>query len=75
MMMKKDLSIYNTVDIASGCSAREFEYAIRKFYLGEYDAMTEVTLECELTSGERTTNCGSANVTDHIYTIKLQKSI
>ena len=74
-MMKRDLSIWTSEELPAGCSARNFGYAVRRFYIEEHGAVPEVTLECELSSGARTPNCGSANVTDHIYTVRVPRSI
>ena len=61
--------------VDAGCSADDLKNTIKGYYNKQFRVTPEVTLECELDDKTITPDCTSDNVAEHIYTIKVPKSI
>lgn len=73
--LKENLEYFRTAEIVSGTSANEMRNKIKGYYKNQFGVDPLVSLECELADLSRTADCSNPNVTQHLYTITVPKSI
>lgn len=74
-MLKEDQEYFKTDEINAGCSADTLKKRIAGYYKGNNWGDPGVTLECGKSDATLTSDCSEPDVVEHIYTIKVNKSI
>ena len=74
-MLKRNLEYFKSDLISAGCNAKDLKNKIKGYYKDQFGAEPNISLECELNDGNMTADCSHVNVTEHVYTIKVPKSI
>lgn len=77
MMLKEKIEdgYWQSDEIAAGCAPGELKKKIKGYYKDHFGTEPTVTLECGLNDGTLTPDCTHVNVTEHVYTIEVPKSI
>ena len=75
LLLKEDLEYWRSDNIVAGCSANSMKDKIKGFYKDQFKVDPNVSLSCELFDGTPAASCDEVDVTDHVYTIEMTKSI
>ena len=75
LMLKENQEYFKSDLMNAGCSADTLKKMIAGYYKGNDWGEPGVTLECGKSDGTMTSDCSEPDVAEHIYTIKVNKSI